>query len=842
MSKKHKPHHREYVEKTYEEVFNCAKLAYIIANAEQVQLSPLKHLEEQSLVATVNALKDMMFNIMITPDDFPYGKLKVKYWRHKDVPIGRLYPNKLGYCNLSKILRHTLSDNLYFDLDIVNCHPTLYLYLADKYQIRSKYRLDMAYLEEYVNNRDNVLVEASQLNNCDVGVIKDWFLKVFCGADAPSLGLNMTSCMSEVYEHFSVYVALLYSVLKQDSKYNQLDKSLEVHSFVSLVVQDYENQIRDVLERWCGLNGWDWSVNCFDGGMILKRGINEEICIQELEAFVLSELQIPIKLALKPMDRLAIPIPSESLQLYTFDYVVALCGKNSSNYETRKAYFELSNFFCMATVKYCSEHPNTFYLYNKADFICKYEDILVTEMKKDVEVFVSFIKKWIVDENKRKYYTIGLYPPGCIMPKNPNDASDINYCYSLWKGWKVQHVPRLLESLDDKVTLLRSLTCFLWNNEPDYIRYIECYLKRILLRPGDKTGVCVALKAVLGGEGKNTWFEIQSRLFGVDLCTAIQNHERDWFGPFNEVILDKIFIHLEEMNKDLIRKYLKQFLSYITSPTILINLKGGAKRVYPSFANYFMTFNSAGVDSLPGIQRRLFIHEFQRVEEPRPASYYRSLYDLMEDAQVMRQYYDYIMSLDMTSFEITKFPVTPYMTKLFGNKEELAVQNLSRVESYLVEKITVLFNDAWDNEAKFKGSEWYEDMKTHCPSQYLPKAANFYREIIQVMGPAITKYMRQGCIWFKLNLDAAIKVFESKSWRQRSDFMNEEYVDGLTYSVVIPCWKQCEERRTRDSMTVKMMSAASAVQQWKRFIKTNPTLDTYEHTCNCGAVYRVSKE
>lgn len=838
--KKQKLTNKQFIDKVYEERLNVSKLAYIISNSEQIGLKPMNHLDHANLSDTVNALKELLNNVSVTTEDFPYGRMEVKYWRYQGDNFGRIYPNKLGYCNLSKPLRHTLSDDLYLDVDIINCHPSIYLFLATKYQIQTQYKLDLSYLEEYINNRANVIEEATSLNSVDQDAIKDWFLKVFSGADAINIGLQMTHCMEQTYMNFSVLRALLCNEFHKEDKYKDLDQT-DILRFFSLVIQDYENQIRSILESWCEEHDIVWAVNCFDGGMILKDKL--ELDLVEIENYVLEKLNIPVKLACKSMDKYRIPIPEEALISFDINYVMAICGKNSNNYDTRKTYFELNNFFCMSSVKYCSEHTNMFYLYNKADFICKYEDISVVETnKKGVDTFVSFIKKWITDESKRKYYMIGLYPPGCIMPKNPVDVSDNLYCYSLWKGWKVEHVPRLPESLENKVLLLRSLTQYLWNGESTYVEYIERYLKRILIKPGEKTGVCIALKAVLGGEGKNTWFEIQSKMFGTDMCTSIQNHERDWFGPFNEVITEKVFVHLEEMNKDHIRKYLKQFLSYITSPTDLINLKGGAKKVKPSYANYFMTFNSAGVDSLPGIQRRLFIHEFLRTQEARPPAYYRELYELMDDHQVMRQYYDYIMSLDLESFELTKFPVTPYMTKLFGNKEELAVQNLSRVESFLVDKITHLFNTSFENEVKFKATEWYEEMKTGCPSQYVTKLTNFYRELSQVLGNSVERYMRQGSIWFKLNLDDAIRCFETKHWKLRSDFMNEEYIEGLLYRTSIPCWKSCEERRIRDSMTVRMSSASGAILYWKRYSKLNPMETFFEHTCSCGGVYKISKE
>jgi hypothetical protein len=342
-NKKQKTNQKEIIDTVYEEKINVSKLAYVIANAEQIGLKPLTHLEHNSLCETVNALKELLNNISVNADEFPYGRMHIKYWRYQGMPYGRIYPNKLGYCNLSKVLRHTLSDNLYFDIDINNCHPTLYLYLSEKYQIKQQYKLDLSYLETYVNDRDNVLKEAAELNNTDVDTIKEWFLKVYSGADAINIPLQMTFVMEQTFEKFSVLRALLYNAFTQDVKYKNLE-SMEMIRYFSIIIQDYENDIRNCIEEWCNSKEFQWSVNCFDGGMLLKESINTEWDLADIEKYIQDKLNIDVKLSCKSMDKYSIAISEDALQTYNFEYIMAICGKNSNDYETRKSYFELNNF------------------------------------------------------------------------------------------------------------------------------------------------------------------------------------------------------------------------------------------------------------------------------------------------------------------------------------------------------------------------------------------------------------------------------------------------------------------------------------------------------------------
>ena len=828
-AKKAKTTHRAFLDELYEEKFNVKKLMYLLENAPQLALD----LSTTAVQELVTSLKNLLDSLRIQKEDFPYGYLSQRYWREADTDFGRVYPEKTGYCSLSKKIRHTLSDDLYFDFDIQNCHPTLYLYLVRKYKIENA-----SFLAEYVENVQRSLEDTQRLNNCSRSAAKEWFLVGISGGDPH--GLDMTPLMEEFYTRFSGLRAQLYVELKKDDRYKDVpDKS--VASFMSFVLMDYEDQIREYMELWFTGHSYTWAVNCFDGGMVLKEDREEFTQLEELTSYVSEKIGIPITITVKSLTEHVIPIGASALESYTYDFFVAFCGRESQVYETRRAYFELTNFFCVSKVKYYCEYIDSSYCYSHNDFKAKNEHLWITEESPKGDKRVSFIKKWLGDENKRRYQIVGLYPPGSVIPTNPIDASDQQYCYSMWKGFKVQQIPSLGNSEQEAVMLLRSLTQYLWHPEASYVGYIERYLKSILMYPGRKTGVCVALKAISGGEGKNTWFEIQRNMFGAEHCTTICNHERDWFGSFNEVIAEKIFIHLEEMSKDTIRKYTKQFLSYITGLTDLINVKGGSKSIRPSFSNYFMTFNNAGIEALPGIQRRLFAHEFDKTQEPRPPLYYQNIYEAMGNTQVMRQYYDYIMSLDMDEFEISKFPTTPYMIKLFGHKDDAVVQNLTRVEQFLVDKITVLFNDSFETEVRFKGSDWYEELKTGCPSQFVTRMPNFYREVSTILGESVTKYMRQGCQWFKVNLDEAIRVFEAKNWKHRRDFMNEEFHNNLTYTIQVPCWKSCVERRTRNSLTLKMSTLTSAVTYWNQFAHLNPEATQFEHTCECGGVFCISK-
>ena len=71
-----------------------------------------------------------------------------------------------------KEIRHTLLKDLYVDIDIVNCHPTLL------YQMCKKNNIECEYLNQYINNRDNILNETMQFYDVSKDCAKRLFIQL----------------------------------------------------------------------------------------------------------------------------------------------------------------------------------------------------------------------------------------------------------------------------------------------------------------------------------------------------------------------------------------------------------------------------------------------------------------------------------------------------------------------------------------------------------------------------------------------------------------------------------------------------------------------------------------
>lgn len=92
---------------------------------------------------------------------------------------GRLYPrDSAGYILLSKRVRTPLYSKYYNEIDIVNCHYAIIVYLMRKSGFKNEECSD------YLRNRDKCLSEYMAISNCDKNEAKRHFLAVLYGEGA----------------------------------------------------------------------------------------------------------------------------------------------------------------------------------------------------------------------------------------------------------------------------------------------------------------------------------------------------------------------------------------------------------------------------------------------------------------------------------------------------------------------------------------------------------------------------------------------------------------------------------------------------------------------------------
>lgn len=845
MPRKYKPRNEDVLNKrqkkqtdtsesvlTCHEIYNVQKLLWIC-----------KYKKNEMDEVTLKRYAEILVDMNCSEESWPYGSAQVDYV-YGPLKSGRLIPKQFGYILMSKKVRHTIADNLYADLDFVNCHPRIFMYLLKDIQSSTHKEV----LQSYLDNREQHLNDCvSQNASSSKDDAKQWFLMILNGGEGNPY-LIQTDFMKQYKEAITLLCTQFLTSAQSSEKYDEYKKYLIARDgkninnlnakILSCYLMDVENKMRQALVQFLNDEGCDASVQCYDGVMSLLQDNSKNVFdldINSMSSYILAHTGVQCTLKIKPLVELAYEIDEVSLNSIKYENLLQTKRDSSQDYESVKARFERSNFFCLQTVLYYYEEVDFVMSYSKTDFVSKWEHLQFNSIDaKGLPIQLQFIHEWIKDPYKRAYPLVGLYPPGYESHNiNTSDPNHPRYAYSIWKGLRVQHiVPDNLDHKDD-IEVFRNHTLYLCGGSDEFRTYLEKCIKSIFLFPGRKTDVALAFKAVQGGEGKNTWWEFVAEMIGRQYCYHSSNHDRDWFGDFNEGIRNKIWVHMEEISKNVLTKHQKQFLAYITSKEDVINLKGGKKTVSPSYCNYFLTFNSQGIDMFPGLNRRLWIHEMSN-HAIKPREYYNKLYDVMKNPQCLRAIYDWFMeNVDITNFnagdESTR-PFTPYMNKLWGR----ANAPKDKLEQWCYDKILELWSHHLNpNSYRIRLLELYESFKTSVSEkQFTPSIQTFSQRVQELFESVCSVTTSKGVKWFKFDLDECMQTFVNKQWITWEDLGYKEEYDTLCYVCVRPCKKNCTVRESKN-----WSDETRAVQHYNRQREK-----FLQYTCSCNGCFEISSK
>ena len=185
------------------------------------------------------------------------GRAEITYNKAKNIKYGRVSPHKgLGLFSIRRELRHTLCKGKFTDIDIENCHPVLLL------QICEANNIDVKYLKEYVDNRDEHLKQVMDHYGVNRDSAKKLFIKLMYFGSFNTWFkeiVNPTNTDKLSFIHnFSLELNSIGHIILEnnsDSK-KQVEKRKDVNnnligSVVSYYLQEYENRILESLFILC---------------------------------------------------------------------------------------------------------------------------------------------------------------------------------------------------------------------------------------------------------------------------------------------------------------------------------------------------------------------------------------------------------------------------------------------------------------------------------------------------------------------------------------------------------------------------------------------------------------
>jgi phage/plasmid-associated DNA primase len=240
----------------------------------------------------------------------------VKYRFSSRLDYGRRYSiNSLQ--GITRQIRHTISKDIYYDVDMKNAHPTFCLQLCK--ELGFQHRI----LNRYVQNRDKYIqkwigVEVNEkgkkrtLDSKDS--VKEYFLKML------NSGGNNNSSDPELNEFFDTHQKLLNIIYSKDEYKKYRERAIKSYnkkkkedpktwdnkkgSCLNYYLQDIENQALSWIENYLTEHGIEYGSLVFDGIMIYQKYVDEKEllnCMTEIEEYLEVNMGFRILLSCKPM-------------------------------------------------------------------------------------------------------------------------------------------------------------------------------------------------------------------------------------------------------------------------------------------------------------------------------------------------------------------------------------------------------------------------------------------------------------------------------------------------------------------------------------------------------------
>ena len=566
------------------------------------------------------------------------GKKSTKYKYSKYlIDKGRIYVEKFGIQSLQRDLRGFLCNDIYYDLDIANCHPCILLYLQKTFFPNH----EVNYLTTYINNRNDTL---NKFNITKKDILKilnsEWSYK---GKNEFLKGLSfeINKLQIDIYDSDE-----FLTIPKEDIKIKN-----KRGSFLNRVLCVYENIILQEAILKIKI-----SVPMCDGFFIKK-------CYIENIDNIINMLD-DNKYGLKWIEKKHSTVIEQKIKVDNNNNLPIY----ETEYDLMKKEFEENHFILKYPISYCSiDNPKKeLRLYNRASFI----DLTAPFQFEEDGKIKNFFLTWIKDINRKSFDKMDFIPDKTQCP------DDI---YNMFKGFKCEYIDKL--DRQDTYLFYELLDVISDNNQP-FREYLISYISDIFQNPCKSCKTAIFLKGV-EGSGKDMMINFIQNIMGHDyvwntnieqLCTK-----------FNNGLSQKIIINLQEvegMSAHKNKAYLKEF---ITEHEHRIESKGISAWYETNYSRVFASSNDDNAIHVSNKERRWTV---KSTGIPREKEFYNDLGKVINNRQYLNSLYSEFMDYKIEC-DITK----PHFTQEMIEQQELSINPLFKFCYEMFKRKDILNDD-----------------------------------------------------------------------------------------------------------------------------------------------------
>jgi len=647
------------------------------------------------------------------------GEVLVPYkYSKKAKDYGRVYPKKsLSLGSFRRSVRHTISNNAYVDIDIVNAHPTIL------YQLMESLNLPSTSLKSYVLDRDVRIKEVIEQYGVDRDTAKNLFIRLMYGGvfskwkkdnDIPA---NKT--ISQFILDFSTELSAVgLKVITEPKNAAILNtivaKKNKGGTMLSFLCQNIERKILEYVYLYLLNNKFihdnKGSLNCvlcFDGLMILKTDKVTDELLVNLNTEIKNKTKLDLKFTYKSMDEgypheeLPVLLPTVNPNLFEFTctdvfdegYLLSLDG-----YPLRKKYFEMFACKMLSSNCYMIKHD---LVDIKAPFVyypCRDKSLL-----ESFSSIFEFLCAWIKDPKIRKFVRMDCIPYNGVYTPNKDGR-----VFNLFKGYNP--LIKTPYNKGDSKQILKAFMEIAFNlceaNE-DNLEYFLNFIAQIVQFPADKSvGQFIVIRGCQGN-GKTIICNTIGNMLGKDHYISTPK-VTDLFGDHATGRLGKLLVNWNEaVNNNSIYDQLK---SAVTEDTATINPKCIQQSEVSMFDRIIITTNNTSAVKIEPSDRRTVV--FQATDKFADMENYREFWNdrvvQFKDPEFIACLYDFFNERDISGYDFkNKRPIT----ELYN---EWASLHMSKELTFLVHYMNELKQIKPTIHNKTKGTVLYRVYCDYC--------------------------------------------------------------------------------------------------------------------------------
>lgn len=546
---------------------------------------------------------------------------------------GRLFPQNASLASLPREIRNTLAGDIYYDVDMKNCHPML----LSQYCAKNGIKCDV--LDYYVANRASVIESICKENkpyDISASVVKNSILTIINGGNGGDFKISKTP-ETFIYKLKAEIKNIHTLVCKLNpEEYKKVQKRKEYNpegTMMNIVLCKLEHQLLINAVAFMIAEGYNVDVLVFDGFMVRKNKDLGDV-LDRLKSYIKDKTDYNMDFVVKEM--------SDKIDLSSYAPPVDT-GVDTSTYLKDKEEFEKTHLKIIYPAMYLTmQNNNSIDTQNETGLIASLRHLKTTVKNEKGEIVkTSFINMWINDENIRAYRRLVFIP---------NDYDYEKEDYNSWRGFAQENVklPDDFNLEDNKhINRFKEFLHNLCNGEVNCIMFLIAWMANIIQNPSDRACVCIALYSLEEGAGKNMIIKTLEKCIGSVYVNYITDVGNQLFGKHSAAEMNKLLIAMNEVKGKDTYSNTDLFKTRITDDKREVELKNKDTIQMNNYASYIINTNNLNMVNASEKDRRFCVIDCNnpKINDKRYFKSYEK--EVNNNPEAIRCIYEFLKTFDI---------------------------------------------------------------------------------------------------------------------------------------------------------------------------------------------------